>query len=319
MNYDETNEEQFNRRINQFEKKANRFFYKLKLFVIAVTVIALFCGGIFLILAYGIPLGNRKQDMKQVFNGIGIIGMLILINICYRLIGWFFGYLDRKHGDFSKEINSKKLPAPFLRTLKHTLIYMSGKIFLKVYDGIVWSFVIAIVLLEIFADKLSGNIVALLIMIGICLFVRVCIVAVYYFKNYTKKMLRYCEKYIFKYEGQLSSRDIEESIKKSLMYYSRQLVITKDYILAWCETDALYHPIAVPFNEIILLQYEVRSRATSKGAVIYSAVLVCKLRSGKTVDLYVGNRFKTDVIWRVLKYFNIQFENRFKPETNSEV
>lgn len=317
MSFDETNEEQFNRRLNQVEKNANRFLNKLKLIVIAVAVIVLFCGGVFLILAYGIPLGNRKQDMKQVFNGIGIIAMLLLLDICYKAIGWFFGYMERKHGDFSRETDPKKLPAPFLRTLNNTLIYMSGKIFLKVYDGIVWSFVTAIILFEIFADKLSGNIMALLVMIGICILIRFCIVAVYHLKNYTKNMLRYCEKYIFKYEGQMSSWDIEKSIKSSLLYYSRQLVITKDYILAWCETDALYHPIAVPFNEIISLQYEVRSRATVNGAVIYSAVLVCKVRSGKTVDLYVGNRFRTDVIWRVLKYFNIQFENRFKPEMNN--
>ena len=46
--------------------------------IIAVMLTCVF-GGVFLIAAYGIPLGNRERDMQQVWNGIGMLGVVFVV------------------------------------------------------------------------------------------------------------------------------------------------------------------------------------------------------------------------------------------------
>lgn len=298
---------------------------------IIVIILMMFGAGVYNVLVYGIPLGNHEKDMHQVLDGIGMIGIVFFISLCAKLMDMFFVYLDRRQGNFSKEINPKKWPNPRMRTVNKTLTYMTRRVYLLVWDIVtvvsIFSAVFACVCMIMenkmpmdldFGSMLFGLLKVVLI---IFLPIRIGIVIFYYNRKYTKKMLHYTEKYVKIRDSQGFIKKLEKSLKEDLLYYSHQWIITKDYFIAYCETDALFHPIGIPVNEMLHLQYEVRIREVHKesGRIsVESAVIVCRLRSGESVDLYVGNRTKIGTIWRVLEYFKIPYENKMNPNEHYE-
>lgn len=305
---------------NRFRKIENLFGTA---FIIGIMLL-IFGVGVYKVFVYGIPLGNHEKDMHQVLDGIGMIGVFFFLLLCMKLMHMFFAYLDRKQGNFDKEINPKKWPHPMMRTLNRTLTYMTRRVGLLAWDivtgCIVFSFVFASVCM--FMDKKEmPHIGTLFVLLGICLIIRIGIVIFYYGRKYTKKMMHYSEKYVGIRDSKGFLKKLEKSLKEDLLYYSHQWIITKEYFLAYCETDALFHPIGIPVNEMLHLQYEVRTREVNSKSTkipVESAVIVCRLRSGERVDLYVGNRTKIGTIWKVLEYFQIPYENKMNPNEHYE-
>lgn len=307
-------------KVNDFLGKANDF---LRTAVIVVGMLILVLGGVFLIAAYGIPLGDRERDMQQVWNGIGMIVVFLVILFLGKLFYMFLEYLDKKHGNFSKEIDPKKWPHPMLRTVKRTLIHMSKKAGLLAWDVVTVVIVISVLLTAAVGMSDDSMDSTKMLFAGgklllICLIIRFFIVIFYHLHNYTKKMLHYSEKYVGIRDSDRLLRDLERSLKEQLLYYSPQWIITKDFFIAWCDLDTCFHPIAVPVEEMCHLKYEIRTREVRR-VVVNSGVIVCRLRNGKDVDLYVGDKMKINVIWRVLQYFKIPFENTLTPDEYYEV
>ena len=309
------------------KEKGKKRLKKIENFIeiafIVVILTALFCAGVFHILAYGIPLGNYKKDMHQVLNGIGMIGVVFVVLLGIKLFDMFFEYLDRNQGDFSKEINPRKWPYPKMRTVNKTLIYMTRRVYLLVWDLLIGIFIFSALLAKVcmIMDNKEpmdfGSILGLpIVFFIIWLPIRIAIIIFYYSRKYEKKMLYYSEKYVGIRNSEGFLGKLEKSLKEDLLYYSHEWIITKDYFMAYCETRGLFHPIAIPVNEMLHLQYEVRTeevRTRHTRMTVDEAVIICKLRSGKSVDLYVGGRGKIGTIWKVLEYFKIPYENKMNP------
>lgn len=309
------------------KEKGKNLFNKICDFIrtvfIVVLMLFLFFGGVFYILAYGIPLGNYKKDMHQVLNGIGMIGIVFFVLLGVKLLNVFFKYLDRNQGDFSKEINPRKWPHPKMRTVNRTLTYMTRRAGLLAWDCVTGVIIFSAVFAKVcmIMDNKEpmdfGSILGLpIVILIICLPIRIAIVIFYYSRKYEKKMLYYSEKYVGIRNSEGFLGKLEKSLKEGLLYYSHEWIITKDYFMAYCETRGLFHPIAIPVNEMLHLQYEVRTeevRTRHTRMTVDEAVIICKLRSGKSVDLYVGGRGKIGTIWKVLEYFKIPYENKMNP------
>lgn len=309
------------------KEKGKNLFNKIYDFIrtafIVVLMLFLFFGGVFYILAYGIPLGNYKKDMHQVLNGIGMIGVVFVVLLGIKLFDIFFEYLDRKQGNFSKEINPRKWPHPKMRTVNRTLTYMTRRVYLLVWDLLIGIFIFSALLAKVcmIMDKKEPIDFESILMIPIAFFIiwlpiRIGFVIFYYYRKYVKKMLYYSEKYVGVRDSESFLKKLEKSLKEDLLYYSHEWIITKDYFMAYCETRDLFHPIGIPVNEMLHLQYEVRTHEVHtrhSGVTVDEAVIICKLRSGKSVDLYVGGRAKIGTIWKVLEYFKIPYENKMNP------
>lgn len=301
-------------------KKVDHF---IRTVTIIIGILTFVFGRVFLIAAYGIPLGDRERDMQQVWNGIGMIGVVFVIILLGKLFYMFLEHLDKKHGNFNKEIDSKKWPLPMLRTVKRTLVYMSKKAGLLAWDVVTVVIVISSLLTSAagIGDDRIDSISMLFtggILLLICFVIRFFIVLFYHLHNYTKKMLHYSEKYVGIRDLDRLLKDLEKSLKEELLYYSPQWIITRDFFMAWCDLDTCFHPIAIPVKEMCHLKYEIRTREV-KRVVVNSGVIVCRLRNGKSVDLYVGDRVKINVIWRVLQYFKIPFQNTLTSDEYYEV
>ena len=289
-----------------------------------VMMLVLFCAGVFYILAYGIPLGNYEKDMNQVLTGIGMIGVVFFELLGIKIFNMYFEYLDRNQRDFRKEINPRKWPHPKMRTVNRTLTYMTRRVYLLVWDLLIGVLIFSAVVVNVYMmmdNKIPMDFGSILMIpiafLIIWLLIRKAIVIFYYGRKYEKKMVYYSEKYVGIRDTEGFLKKLEKSLKEDLLYYSHQWIITKDYFMAYCDTGAFIHPIAIPVNEMVRLQYEVRTREVhtrdSRVTVDEAAVIICKLRSGKSVDLYVGGRGKIGTIWKVLEYFKIPYENKMNP------
>lgn len=289
----------------------------IRMAIIIMGMLTFVLGGVFLIAAYGIPLGYRERDMQQVCNGIIMLVIAFVVILLGKLFYMFLEYMDKKHGNFSREIDPKKWPHPMLRTVKRTLIHMSKKAGLLAWDCITVAIVISLLLAAAAGigddsiDPIKMFFAGIKLLL-ICLVIRLIIVLFYHLHNYTKKMLHYSEKYVGIRDSDRLLKDLGKSLKEDLLYYSPQWIITKDFFLAWCDLDTCFHPIAVPIEEMCHLKYEIRTRKI-KSVTVVSGVIVCRLRNGKSVDLYVGDRMKVNIIWKVLQYFKIPFENTLAP------
>lgn len=305
------------------EEKINKITNTIRTIVMWMLLVFIFCTGVYQIAVYGIPLFHHERDVKRVLTGLELLGLLIFIWAFVKLLNMFFTYLDRKQGNFTKEINPKNWPSKRLRTIKHTLTYMSirsGLLAWDIFTGcVLGSFLLTIIVMGIDKniEELERFVLAFPQIVIFFLVIRGVLWLYYRLRKYKEKMLFYCKKYLGENRIYDVTKNLEQSLKEDLYYYSPMWVITKDFFLAWCEADDLFHPIALPVKEMRHLKYEVRVR-TVRRAVVQSAVIVCSLRNGNSVDLYVGNRFKTDVIWRVLRYFQIPFENTLTPREEYE-
>lgn len=82
----------------------NKIYDFITIAFIAVILVAMFCVGVFHILAYGIPLGIYKKDMHQVLNGIGMIGVVFVVLLGIKLFNMFLNIWIG-----TREILAKKL------------------------------------------------------------------------------------------------------------------------------------------------------------------------------------------------------------------
>ena len=176
---------------------------------------------------------------------------------------------------FTKGINPKKWPSPSKRTIKRVLTYMSKKTGLFTWD-----------------------------IISICLFISFALAFLLPGTYELQKTMVLGLKLIL---FLLAIRII------FMLYYSPQWIITEDFFMAWCKSSYFFDPIAIPFNEILSLKYEVRKNVMNSGTVIYDHVIVCQLKSCQFVDLYIGNKLQSEVILKILNYFHIPFQNGLNP------
>lgn len=70
-------------------------------------------------------------------------------------------------------------------------------------------------------------------------------------KNYTNIALNNCKKFQLATNLQQFAEDVEISLKKNIVYKSRLVVATDEYLLLWGEDDTLFNPVIVPREMII--------------------------------------------------------------------
>lgn len=216
---------------------------------------------------------------------------------------------------FTKGINQKKWPSPSKRTIKRVLTYMSKKTGLFTWDIISICLFISFVLAFLLpgAYELQKAMVLGLKLILFLLAIRIIFMLYYHLRSYKKSMLKHYDFYGGQVEHSRLLENLENSLKERMLYYSPQWIITEDFFLSWCKSSYFFDPIAIPFNEILSLKYEVRKNVMNSGTVIYDHVIICQLKSCQFVDLYIGNQLKSEVILKILNYFHIPFQNGLNP------
>lgn len=305
------NDQEENEKMEKWEqqmRKVNKMIGTVSLLLFAVG------GGlfsIFLIVAYGLPIQGFEKNQNLVNCGFYFLGILIFAALFGKGVDLLITYIKKKQGKLTTELKPEKWPSPQKRTVKNTLTFMSKKIGILVWDIIVGCIVVALVITglgdEAFAfwKSLTGCIGLLCFWLG----VRLLFMLYYSLRNYTKSLLKNYDSYGgYLDHGVLLDR-LEDSLKNRLLFYSSQWIITEDFLLVWGKTYQLFCPVAISLKEVRFLRYEVRENLLNSGQTLYHNVIVCQLKSGYSVDLFVGDHWNADTIISILKHFRIPFEN----------
>lgn len=302
-------------------EKWNKSMVKIKMIVGVITLFLLIVGGgllsLFLILAYGLPIDGFEKNPNMVHFGLGILGTIVFSILFWKGIFKLSEYLDRKRGKFTTEMKPERWPSPNKRIVKNTLTYMSQKTGIFVWDVVIVCIIMSLAIMVLCTEDydIGENIFALAGTGFFCMGVRVIFVLYYHFRDFTKSMLNNYDTYGGYLDHGILLERLEESLKNRLLFYSPQWIITEDFFMAWIKSSQFYSPIAISLQEMRQLRYEVR-RDTYRGRVIFYNVIVCQLKSGKSVDLYIGDKWKVEGVINVLNYFRIPFENSLNEKGN---
>ena len=310
-NSNSNNDDNFDKKLEQISKIISRIS------VIACLLIGILFS-LFLMIAYGVPLSGFERDMKKVELGVLLLSTLLFSMLLWKGIDILLSHLKKGGQNFTKEINPKKWPSPSKRTVKNILIYMSRKTGLLIWDILTICVVISYILAFLLpgTPEIEKNIIFGLEILVFFLVIRIIFMLYYRLRNYVKSMLKHYDFYGGRLEHSRILDDLEESLKNRMLYYSPQWIITEDFFLAWCK-ELFFAPIAIPIKEMHSLRFEVRKGSFQSGRryhqPILNNIIVCQLKSGQSVELYIGNKLKAPVILKVLRYFNIPFDNALEP------
>ncbi len=283
---------------------------------IRLLLFIIFLIGFSSVMIYTIPLAGKETNMDVAVKSFYLMCVPVIVWLTERGCGKFFQYMDQKKGNFKRETDPARWPRPTARTVGQTLRFMSGKVGVFVWDiimgTVLFSFLFALTVQNADNGTEKLPVLGIVKLLAGMLVIRIFIMLYYYFRSYTKKMMKITESYLGEQDKTYFLSELEKNLKEHLFYYSRQWIITKEFILAYSETDSFFRPVAVPFSQMAHLKYVKKERNVQmrgSSVKVYSAVIECSLKNGKTVDLYVGNRFKCQLIPNVLEYFSISFEN----------
>ncbi len=288
-----------------------------------ISMISLFLfvvgGGLFslfLIVAYGLPIKGFERNQNMVNFGFYFLGILIFASLFWKGIDVLVTYIKKKQGQLTTEMRPEKWPSPQKRTLKNTLTYMSKKIGILVWDIIVICILVALLLTGLCDEAFAfwNNITACIGLICFWLGIRMLFVLYYYLRNYTKSMLKSYDSYGGYLDHGVLLNRLEDSLKNRLLFYSSQWIITEDFLLAWSKSYQFFCPVAISFKEMRFLRYEIQENIFNSGQTLYNNVIVCQLKSGHSVNLFVGDNWSSNTILSILNHFQIPFENGLHPD-----
>lgn len=310
------NDREETKKMEKWEKQMRKINQMLRTVSLFLFIVGGGLFSIFLIVAYGLPIKGFEKNQNLVLSGFYFLGILLFAFLFWKGLDILFTYIKKKQGRLTTEMQPGKWPSPEKRTVKNTLTFMSKKIGILVWDIIVGCIVVALVITglvdEAFAfwKSLTGCIGLLCFWLGI----RLLFLLYYSLRNYTKSLLKNYDSYGGYLDHGVLLDCLEDSLKNRLFFYSSQWIITEDFLLAWGKTYQLFSPVAISFQEMRFLRYEVQENVFNSGKTFNNNVIVCQLKSGHSVNLFIGDNWNANTIISILNHFRIPFENTLQPK-----
>ena len=275
----------------------------------------LLCGSVvggYLTLVNWIPLGDREKDLQKAFAGVQIfimcVALALIMFLTKVLLDALFSWGEKRYGNYENYVNPENFPKTEERTIQSILTTMTQKPWLLVWDILQGCGLFAGVIasLSCFEDAdinklaLAGGILKMAVYaVGVHF-----LILLYYKKrDYTPKLIKNTEKYFHIVNRESFLAHLEKDLQDHMLVYSKMWILTQDYILGWSETEVAFHPVAIPRNEILRIQFRVSDKWFGHGKRSIAPVIICELQNGKTVEIFAGNRFQIGVVQQLLQRF----------------
>lgn len=173
--------------------------------------------------------------------------------------------------------------------LQNTLRKMRGKAALIVWDILQGSGLLGTMAAVSMAWADSPNKLALacamILMVVQAIVVHMLINYYYNTSDYTEKMLGGIRKYYDYGYKKPFIEFVENSLQHDMLFNGGQLILTKDLVLSYAESDLYFSPVVILRSEIVEAEFFVRQNF---GRRPNSGILRCRLKNGKKVELYTS-------------------------------
>lgn len=292
----------------EFDRKMKKSNWYLLLFLGVIWVI------------FAIVLGIQSifdhSKFPQFIAMVGFIGVIVIIVWGYgRLLEWFMEWIN-------KRMYVRELPKESRRTLKYTLNSMRYNVPCILWD-VFWAVIIFTVLfmgMELLFNapgeffRKAGQYV--LVWGPIILLVHVFLKLIHQEFDYTTKMLKLTSDF-YNYGNELQrdtyKQHIEWSLKNNMIFNSKSIVLTKEYLIGSANSNTRFRPVAIPRDFVKAAEVRMvysHQRTKSSTATICDAILTCKLNNDKLVEFYIARNWGVEMIIEGLQESGFAFTLR---------
>lgn len=288
----------------KFTQKMDKWYYRICLFVIITMAVVFFGMAVY----YGVRALQGQEDWLRAKNSFSVslatAGSLVIV----KGVDLFLNYQQKKNEKFTPEIMQKKLPPEEKRTLNLVLAYLSGRVLLVLWDIFYIIFVGGLMLTMTVIQGFPVSweqICRLLIAVGIFACGHFLCLCYYKKRSFRKKLLITTKMHISIADDKLFCERLEESLKKSMRFYSNQLVVTDEFLLGYSRNDQFFEPAAIPREEIVAAEFYLLR--WSGNVRVTKGVLACKLRNGFIVELYTARNNSITRVLHALDYCKVPY------------
>lgn len=272
------------------------------------------CGILYLLLVGGFiaSIYYKILEIRGVNTGKSVVYfqtflMAAVALACVKLMnaaaGWF-----RKQ-DYNFDPLKMKLPEHGTVDLEQALHRMSYKTAVIIWDTVFITLLVILLMLMLISH---GNVPRiLLIAFGLFLFLAAGHAG--FNKRWEKhsfagKMVQNTEKYMPIEHSQGYAKRVEESLKRGILYYAKEMILTSDFIIGIVETDISFHPVAIPRSEITEIIFYQKRPVMNSCRKCDMGILKCRLNGGHMVELLIGQDSRMIRVVKVLNYYGIEWK-----------
>lgn len=283
----------------------NKWFSKIILYL------AYLCIPVFLIMTvyYSICKYNGIDvENRLLFSAAGL-AVFSASCACMKLLEYLMDKLQQRDADFDPF--TMRLPDLGTVTLETALHMMSFKTGVIVWDTLFITFLAILLSMMLFV---GGNVPLILF---ICLLLAAFLAAGHLFiswrwkkRSFAPKMLRNTEKYISVKNPREYLQSVEESLLHKLLYYGKEMILTDRFIIGITETDVQFHPVAIPRAEIVEITFFSKRPVMNRYRKYDTGILECRMKSGKAVELLIGQGTRMIRVLKVLNHYRIWWKKK---------
>lgn len=295
----EENNQEFLKKLDKVDETGKRIVNRIMIILYAVfTVVALS-----LTVYYGVLAIQGNDNTKQFVSAFILLLLLGAIPPCYKLFDLVFCYFFKK--DTTYDPGTAVLPVTGTVTLEDALHKMSSRVGVIVWDSL-WGCVLFSMLFLLISG--TGDTVRIIFSwMGLAAFTAVGHIGLHFIwkkSTLTKKMLRNMAEYWPISNTSDYAKAVEESLKRSILSYEKELIVTDEYILGNAQWDTSFHPVAIPREQIDELVFYYRRLVNGQTSRTVG-ILSCRAVGRNPVNLVLGLEPKVNKVLRILNYYKI--------------
>lgn len=274
--------------------------------VVAVLYIVFTCCILAGTVYYGVRQLRGDGDSEQLAICCGMLLVLAAIPVCNKLVNRFFKRLEQRGSAFDPR--AMALPAQRTVTLEDALHRMSTPVGVIVWD-VIWG-CMAVSLLFMLALGMGDRLRILLVCVCVAAALAVghaVFRLLWKKKPFTQKMLRNAAKALALPHPEAYAKAVEESLKRGVLAYEKELILTDEYILGSVEWDTYYTPVAIPRAQVTAFTFFYRRMVVGGRNSRTMGILRCTGDGKNLADFVLGPQPKAERIMKILGYYQFSW------------
>lgn len=289
-------------KLDHFDRAGSRILHWIVIALYVLFTCGILAGTVY----YGVREYQGNGDPEQLTVCCAMLLVLAAIPLCGKLVNHFFKYLGQRNEAFDPR--TMKLPEQGTVTLEGALHRMSTQT-----GAIVWDVILGCIAFSLlFTLALGIGDRPLILLVCGCLMILIAVGhTVFYLhwkkRSFTKKLLRNTAGAIALEHPEAYAEAVEESLKRGVLSYEKELILTDEYILGNAEWDIYFTPVAIPRAQITEFVFFYRRMVVGGRASRTLGILRCSANGKKLADLVLGQRPEAERLKKILSYYQFSW------------
>lgn len=256
---------------------------------------------------YGICKLKGMEEGNYFFTALLCGILLILMIVVYKLLNKGFNKFIAKEQHFDPA--NMQLPAAGTVTLETAMHKMAPKNGVIIWDTL-WGLLLGFFLLAgiCFPNAKTDSILILCAVLAMFLFMGHFLLYRYWKKKaFTDSLVKNTQKYVKILNVSVYTAAVENGLKKRILYYTKNLILTENLIIGLTENDIGFAPVALPRKIISQISFYEKQVVSTRYSYT-QGVLKCHILNGKQVSFLIGRGVQINKVLEMLNYYNIPFQ-----------